>query len=69
MLLTGLVASLHLIDRKLLYGPDNYIYVSEAHGTVSWIHQAFCTTNVWNLVIEAIIGYDKVTSDHRPLGM
>ena len=46
---------------------DSFTYVSEAHGTTSWLDHLVTTVNGHSLITDMSIVYDCITSDHRPL--
>ena len=58
--------SLCFIDRSLLL-PDTFTFVSQAHGTTSWLDHCVSTTSGKSLVSNVSIKDNVVCSDHFPL--
>ena len=54
-----------MCDKQLL--TDVYTYVSESHGTTSWLDHCICTCSAFNAVTDFKVLHDMVCSDHMPL--
>lgn len=46
---------------------DTYTYVSDAHGSTSWLDHCVVTDAAWNTIRDASVLYDVSWSDHFPL--
>ena len=60
------INSLCFIDRSLLL-PDIFTFVSQAHGTPSWLDHCASTTSGKSLLSNVVIIDNEVCSDHFPL--
>ena len=60
------INSLCFIDRSLLL-PDTFTFVSQAHGTASWLDHCVFTTSGKSLISNVSIIDNVVFSDHFPL--
>ena len=58
--------SLYFIDRSLLL-PDTFIFVSQVHGTTSWLDHCISTTSCESLVSNVSVIDTTICSDHFPL--
>ena len=47
----------------------SFTFVSEAHGTTSWIDHCLCTTQAHASLVGVNIGYGMQSSDHFPLSL
>ena len=47
--------------------PDSFIYVSDAHGSRSWLDHVLCTHSSHSSVSDMVINYDCVSLDHFPV--
>ena len=54
-----------LSDYKLL-PPDSFTFISDAHGTTSWLDHCMCTNESHAAVKKISILQDFIISDHRP---
>ena len=48
--------------------PDSFTYVSDAHGTTSWLDHVLTTHSSHSTISDMAVNYDCVSSDHFPLG-
>lgn len=49
--------------------PDTYTYVSNAHGTTSWLDHCVVSTAASRHITSMSVKYDYVISDHKPLSL
>ena len=56
------------VDR-LGCGSDSFTYLSEAHGTTSWIDHCVCTVQAHSSITDVNICYDIQSSDHFPISI
>lgn len=54
------------IDQKFLPA-DSYTYLSDAHGTTSWLDHCLATETISKCVENVSIDYSTTWTDHRPL--
>lgn len=55
-------------DINILGGDsDTYTFISDAHGTQSWLDHCLTTEAAWKTVVSANVIYDVTWSDHFPL--
>ena len=48
---------------------STFTYISEAHGSVSWLDHCLTSTNVNKSICKVSILYDLVSSDHKPMAV
>ena len=48
---------------------DSYTYVSEAHGSHTWLDHIVCTVDIRNAINNVKIAYDVTDTDHIPMCM
>ncbi|KAJ2950223.1 hypothetical protein O0L34_g11585 [Tuta absoluta] len=52
---------------KLGHDSDCYTFVSDAHGTQSWLDHCLVTESAWKSIVDVYVTYDTYPSDHFPL--
>lgn len=62
-------SGLYISDKILNIDIDRFTYVSDAHGTVSWIDHIVTTLSAHKIINDIYVLNDYVTSDHLPLVM
>ena len=66
--LNSFISECHFIPSDIKYlTPDSFTYVSDAHGSRSWLDHVLCTHSSHSSVSDMVINYDCVSSDHFPL--
>ena len=66
--LNSFISECHFIPSDIKYlPPDSFTYVSDAHGSRSWLDHVLCTHSSHSSVSDMVINYDCVSSDHFPL--
>ncbi len=56
-----------LLSDKLLAPTDTFTFISEAHGTVSWIDHIVSTVNMHSIVENINVDYSCISSEHFPV--
>ena len=56
------------VDR-LGCGSDSFTFLSEAHGTTSWIDHCLCTEQAHSSITDVNTCYDMQSSDHFPISI
>ena len=63
--LNSFISECHFIPSDIKYlPPDAFTYVSDAHGSRSWLDHVLCTHSSHSYVSDMVINYDCVSSDH-----
>ena len=66
--LNSFISECHFIPSDIKYlPPDSFTYVSDAHGSRSWLDHVLCTHSSHSSVSDMVTNYDCVSSDHFPL--
>lgn len=52
---------------KLGSTSDTFTFISEAHGSTSWLDHCIVTGSAWQSIVDIKVHYDCVWSDHLPL--
>ena len=66
--INSFISECHFIPSDIKYlPPDSFTYVSDAHGSRSWLDHVLCTHSSHSSVSDMTINYNCVSSDHCPL--
>ena len=59
----------YLISDELFLPDDTFTYVSDAHGSTSWVDHCVSTHGAHNCINSISVLYDIISSDHLPLSI
>ena len=59
----------YIISDKLVLPSDTFTYVSDSHGTTSWIDHCLTSASVHQSIINMSVLHNYISSDHRPLAI